>query len=298
MLVQKRFRLVEIVRSIWRSLLILFVLDCVVTFAYVGLGWTWIAPREVPLPLIGTGLAVFLGLRNNTAYARWWEARTLWGSVTNHSRNFARGLELLLPAAADGPIRAKLIQHQIAWAHALRASLRREEAGPAVAPFLPAETLAAVQESGNLPYAIQREMGVILGDAARGGRIDSMQAAALNTTLSALADAQGGLERIRNTPMSRQYAYFPQLFVGIYCLMLPFSVVPDLGLLTPIGSTLIGFIFLALDSAGRNLEDPFARSVHDVPMSAITRTIEIDLKQALGRTDDPVPLRPIRGVLR
>jgi putative membrane protein len=298
MLVQKKFSVVEVVRSIWRPLLVLFLLDCLVTAAYVGLKWTWIAPREVPLPLIGTGLAVFLGLRNNTAYSRWWEARTLWGSITNHSRNFARSLAMLLPSTQDDAAKAKLIQHQIAWAHALRASLRREDVEGVTRPFLPAETLAAIQASTNAPFAIQREMAALLADAARRGRLDPIQAAALNTTLSALTDAQGGLERIRNTPMPRQYALFPRIFVGVYCLMLPFGVVPDLGVLTPVGSTLIGFIFLALDAAGRNLEDPFARSVHDVPMSAITRTIEIDLKQALGHSDDPIPLRPIRGVLR
>ena len=65
----------------------LFLLDTLVTIAYVGLGWTWIVPAGLPLPLLGTGLAVFLGVRNNTAYARWWEARTLWGAALNNSRN-------------------------------------------------------------------------------------------------------------------------------------------------------------------------------------------------------------------
>ncbi len=98
--------------------------------------------------------------------------------------------------------------------------------------------------------------------------------------------------------MPQQYAAFSRVFVTAYCLMLPFGIVPDLNFLTPLGSAVIGFVFLALDESGRHLEDPFMRSVYDVPMSAITRTVEIDLRQAVGDSDVPPPLHPVRGILR
>ena len=98
--------------------------------------------------------------------------------------------------------------------------------------------------------------------------------------------------------MPQQYASFSRAFVTAYCLLLPFGIVPDLNILTPIGSAVIGFVFLALDESGRHLEDPFARSKYDVPMSAITRAIEIDLRQANGESDVPPPLHPVHGVLR
>jgi NADH dehydrogenase FAD-containing subunit len=67
--------------------------------------------------------------------------------------------------------------------------------------------------------------------------------------------------------------------------------------LTPIGSALLGFGFLALGSIGRDLEHPFDNSVHDVAMTSICRTIEINLKQYLGEADLPPPIEPVRGVL-
>ena len=67
--------------------------------------------------------------------------------------------------------------------------------------------------------------------------------------------------------------------------------------MTPIGSAALGFLFLALDEAGRHLQDPFARTIHDVPMASITRTIEIDLRDALGEHKVLEPLRPVLGVL-
>ena len=137
----------------------------------------------------------------------------------------------------------------------------------------------------------------MLAEARRERWIDAIEASGLNATLGSLTDAQGGLERIRNTPMPQQYAAFSRAFVTAYCLLLPFGIVPDLNLLTPFGSAIIGLVFLALDESGRHLEDPFAGSIYDVPMAAITRTIEIDLKQAIGGVDVPAPLAAVGGIL-
>lgn len=297
MIVNNRFRLSEVFAAVWRELALLFVLDVAVTIAYVGLGWTWIVPRDLPTSLLGTGLGIFLGVRNNTAYARWWEARTLWGAVVNHSRSFARSLALLLPQPESKTARETLIRYQIAWVHALRRSLHGTNAADDVRGFLSSETNQRIGLSRNAPLAIQREMADGLRDEARAGRLDTIQASALNTTLNALTDAQGGLERIRNTPLPEQYDQLPRTFVTIYCLLLPFAIVPDLNVLTPVGSAALAFLFLALDEAGRHLQDPFSRSIHDVPMGSIARTIEIDLRDALGEHKVLEPLRPVLGVL-
>ena len=118
----------------------------------------------------------------------------------------------------------------------------------------------------------------------------------MSDTMTQLANMQGGAERIKNTPMPRQYNYFPRLFVQVFCVLLPLAMVSDLGLATPLGSTAVGFIFLALDRVGRDLEDPFENTVYDVPMTSITRTIEINLNSLLGR-QGPEPVAPVDGVL-
>ena len=78
----------------------------------------------------------------------------------------------------------------------------------------------------------------------------------LNTTLSVLMDSRGATERIKNTPMPELYDRFIRLFINVYCLILPLRIVASQGLLTPAGSTLVGFMFLALDQIGRDLERP------------------------------------------
>ena len=69
-----------------------------------------------------------------------------------------------------------------------------------------------------------------------------------------------------------------------------------LGFATPLGSTVAGLMFLAVLQIGDDLVDPFANSIHDVPLSAMCRTIEIDLLQSIG-DPAPEPLQPDRDIL-
>lgn len=56
-------------------------------------------------------------------------------------------------------------------------------------------------------------------------------------------------------------------------------------------------IFFALDRIATNIENPFENRIDDTPMSAICRTIEINLRQQLGETDLPEPVQPVDGFL-
>lgn len=298
MIVSRRLDVVRILRSVGRPLAALLAYDIAVTALYVVWGQRWVGVDDLPLSLLGSALAVVLGVRNNVAYARWWEARSLWGSAVNNSRSFARGvLAMLGPGHAAAARRAALVRLQIAWAQALRLALRRQDPWGELERLLPADVLDRVRGKTNVPTALQAELGRSLAEADGEGELDSVRLAALDRTLSELANAQGGLERIKNTPMPRQFEQFPRVFVAAYCLLLPIGLVHDLGAATPVGSTVIGFAFYVLDQIGRDLEDPFEGTVHDVPMTAITRTVEVDLRQMLGEQEAPRPLGPVDGVL-
>jgi putative membrane protein len=79
--------------------------------------------------------------------------------------------------------------------------------------------------------------------------------------------------------------------------MTPLGLVADLGILTPLVSSLIAFMLLSLESFGNHIENPFENTINDVPMSALSRTIEINLKQGLGERQVPEPLKPVEGFL-
>ncbi len=74
-------------------------------------------------------------------------------------------------------------------------------------------------------------------------------------------------------------------------------MVENLGWYTPLGSTLVGFMFLALDKIGRDLDEPFSNTIYDVPLTSITKNIEINLREILGEKELPMPEVPVHGVL-
>jgi putative membrane protein len=295
MIVQRGLKLPLLLAQLGPILLTLLLYDIVVTVAFTVGHVGWLGMDNLPLPLLGSAIALVVTLRNNLAYARWWEARTLWGAVVNESRNLVRGLVALLD---DATLRGILARHQLAYAKALRCHLLRLPPWAEIAGDLPEPAMSRLRKAANVPAAIQREIATRLGACRSEGVLDTVSVAALNATLGALANAQGGLERIKNTPLPRQYNQFPLVFTRIYCLLIPLGLVRDMGYVTPLGSTLIGFMFLALDRIGRDLEDPFEGKVHDVPMQAIVRTIEIDLLQMVGEADVAAAIPVEDGVLR
>lgn len=293
MIVARGWRLPNVMHYVGLPLLLLFAWDTLIAALYVGLHQKWVSAGELPMPLIGSALAIFISLRNNNAYARWSEARQLWGGVVNYSRTLARQVRLYLPGdpAADTVVRL-----QVAYAHALRCHLRRQDCRDEIAHLIDRGTQERLRGASNVPDALLGEIADLLA-ALRSGTLDTIQLAAFDGTLAALANMQGGAERLKNTPMPRQYTVFPRVFVQLFCLLLPLAMVADLGWATPLGSTLVGFIFLALDRVGGDLEDPFENRIYDVPLTSITRTIEINLRQGLGHDGLPQPLTPVDGVL-
>ena len=132
-------------------------------------------------------------------------------------------------------------------------------------------------------------------------------------TIKELYELQGQCERIKNTPFPRQYAEFSRWFVRVFMFLLPlglldvFSAQIDAagtalglalaGLPMALSSCLISWVFVTMEGVGDASEDPFERSLNDVPMNALCRTIERDLRQLLGESEVPEPEQPAGLVL-
>jgi ion channel-forming bestrophin family protein len=251
-------------------------------------------------------IGIVVGFRNSAAYGRWWEARTLWGAIVNKSRTLARQVLTTMQPEANATaieqaelaaVQRQLVLYQVAYVHALRQQLRGLDPLAAVAHLLPAGDAAKLAGEKNLALTLQRQMSDMLVAARERGWLNQWEWQAIDGSMSGLMDAQGGAERIKNTPMPKQFEFFPRFFVEIYCVMLPVGLVESLGWFTPLGSTLVGFMFLALDKIGDDLEEPFENCFNDVPITAIATTIEINLRQLLGETELPPAEQPIHGVL-
>ncbi|MHC1480784.1 bestrophin family protein [Frateuria aurantia] len=293
MIVPGRAHIGHIMRYVGRPLAILFAWDVIVTAGYMGLAQHWIEFPALPLTLLGSAVAVYLTFRNNVAYARWWEGRILWGSMVNYSRSFAREAKILLEQGKVELART-LVHRHIAYVHALRLHLRRQAPWDELSPRLAADEIARLKQVANVPNAILDRTGAIVAGEAE---LDSIRLAALESTMTALSNAQGGMERIKNTPLPQQYATYTVLFTHAFCLLLPLGMVESLGFYTPLGSTAAGFVFLALLQTGNDIQNPFENSEHDVPLTTITRSIEIDLRDGLGENHGLKGFTPEHDVL-
>ncbi len=292
---------------IWRRLLFIAGLSCALTLGHLELQGFFVKDiTALPFTLIGFALSVFLGFRTSTAYNRFWEGRTLWGALVNSSRNLTRHVHTwLAPQPGAPPVdawelserRRRLVYHTIAFSHALRQRLRCEDDIDAYSALLDPPLCAALVRDVNRPQAIVTQLGGQLRQAYEVGLIHPQHVALLEANLVALTDIQGGCERIGTTPLPYVYRVLVHQIVGLYCFSLPFGLLHTLGWFAPAVSILVSYAFFGLDAIGEELDNPFEVDANDLPLSALARGIEIDLRARLGESDLPAPAEPHHGLL-
>ncbi|HEY1230130.1 MAG TPA: bestrophin family ion channel [Ramlibacter sp.] len=265
-----------------------------------GFVYQWkVTLTTVPFSLIGLALAIFLGFRNSTAYDRYWEARKLWAEVESRSRTFARQVLTLLlldpptiPVPRDDP-RHGLVMRTIAFASALRHQLRGTDPLPDMRRLLHATDAAGFAAARSGTDFLLRRNGEMLGDLLRTRRVDAPVAADLDQSLSALATAAAGCERIQNTPVPFPYTLLLHRTAWLYCFLLPFGLVDTVGFMTPFVVAIVAYTFFGLDALGDEIEEPFGLAANHLPLDALCQAVEIHLREALGETDLPAALQPV-----
>ncbi|MCE7921715.1 MAG: hypothetical protein DYG98_01545 [Haliscomenobacteraceae bacterium CHB4] len=136
------------------------------------------------------------------------------------------------------------------------------------------------------------------------GLIDDFRHMELQKFVSMMYDEQGKSERIKNFPFPRQYATIPLLLIKFMSVLLPFALVAEFEKAGPFYvwmavpfNGIVTWVFILMEMIGDYSENPFEGTYNDVPISNISRTIEIDLKEMLGEKDIPAPTQPVDGML-
>ena len=234
----------------------------------------------------------------------------------------------------DRKMHARLIHRQIAWINALRVQLRQPKSwaikeNRAVEKMIDrhgernpscneAYNYVDMREFTDLRKRVNPATHLVKNQAAdvtalkEKGILDGFQEDQLQSVLEEFYNLQGKCERIKNTPFPRQYGYFSRVFTWIFILLVPFGLldvfesdsIKILGntndwyifLMIPF-SVLISWIFMTMEKVGGNSEDPFEGRINDVPMTALCRTIEIDLRDMLDEEELPEPVLPKDNIL-
>jgi putative membrane protein len=311
MILRKIFNPVAVLRYMRWELAVSTVLSVAVYFLYHNQQLEKVSLPFSVAAILGSALAIFLAFRNNNAYNRWWEARTIWGSIINNSRIFARQIIANADSALAGgkasaeqiaSYKTELIYRQIAFAHALRLHLRGQNSFGELANLLSHEEFEQVLQKQNIPNYLLFLQGKRIKDGMKMEILGAFDNISLEPTLAGFNNFQGACERIKNTPLLRQYHYFTKLFLLVFMALLPFSLIADFSkmgapaLMIPL-SILIAFVFGVMGKVGEVNEDPFENRITDIPMSAMCNTIERDLKEMLGETALPEKFTPQNGFL-
>ena len=298
----------------WKRVAVATIVAIVVTVLHEQHGDFAIDLSPLPFTLIGLALSIFLGFRNNTSYDRFWEGRKLWGRMVNVSRSFTRQLLTQIgPRMADATsdhsvgeveqaeleaARRDLVHAQIAYVHALRHHLRDEDTLAELEGLLPPELLRSLETELNRPVAITQWIGEQLRVLYDRGWIHPLHLSVLEGSLTEITTVQGACERIKSTPIPTSYTVLLHRIVALYCLGLPFGIMTTVGVMTPMVVAIVAYAFYGLDAVGSEIEDPFGLDPNDLPLSALSRMIEVNLRQRLGERDLPPLLEPDDGILQ
>ncbi|MDF3936362.1 bestrophin family protein [Pseudomonas citronellolis] len=286
----------SIIPAIWRKVLYTVLLSSLVVATHGTLYHYKVVITSTPFTLWGLTLAIFLGFRNNVAYQRFWEARTLWGELLIVSRNLARQSLSLLPGLDDSGRRV-LIERLAAFAYVLRDQLRGRPQSDDARRLLGDELADALAHTPNPGNALLARLGRDFAEAGRRGGASDMAQANVDQQLSRLSYVLGGCERIRGTPIPYPYILMLHRIVHVYCFLLPFCLVDSIGWFTPLAVCVLAYTFFGLDALGDQIADPFDTQPNDLPLDAMSRNLEIAMLEILGEQELPAPLQPVDGLL-
>lgn len=227
---------------------------------------------------MGAALGLLLVFRNSTAYEKWWEARKEVGALVNTSRNFAITLNGLLPA--DVPEKKELSNLLIAFVYNLKSHLRNY-ADESSLHILPEYDRIMIQKASHKPAVIANIMINRIEDIWKRKLITDIQQSLLIEKIHGLIDILGKCERIKNTPLPMSYMILLKFLINLYVIILPFSLVDDIGWLCIPIVILLYYILMSIVITAEEIEEPFGYDLNDLEMDKIAVNIKNNVTELI-----------------
>ena len=330
----KSYRLQEFLIWTRRNIYWLVLIGVVPVILFQVFHFHWIAIPWTVVALLGTATAFIVGFKNTQTYNRTWEARQIWGAIVNSSRSWGAMSRDIIPDDAKSK---ELIYRHFAWLTALRYQMRDSRAWETssksynkeyqqyykiperetsleseLIKYLQKEEVDSILKTKNRATQLLALQSKLLRELFDAKQIDSHQYVEMQKSLNEFFEHQGKSERIKNFPYPRQFASINTFFIRLFCFLLPFGMLLEfqklndyvegpmkghmVWLVLPF-SVLISWVYTSLEQVGESTENPFEGSSNDVPISQISRMIEIDLREMLGETDLPEALTPMNNIV-
>jgi len=236
--------------------------------------------------ILGIMLGLFLVIRTNTAYDRWWEGRKLWGALVNNCRTLAIKISSFTTNAEDKNFfRTQIPNLVFSMKEHLRDSIKVGEM-----EFPEQGMKNAVIKSKHRPNMITRMIYQRIQMLRDRGDLSQEQFFVLDKEVKAFTDIIGACERIKATPIPYSYSMFIKKFVFFYINSLPFALVWQFGYwAVPIVVSIFYFLF-SIELIAEEIEDPFGTDINDLPLDELAVKIKNAVREIIDTENYEYPI--------
>jgi putative membrane protein len=240
--------------------------------------------------VFGLAVAFFLGFRMNSAYDRWWEARKIFGELTNNTRSFVAKIYVYYSnnenfketQQQDFKLEAqRLIELSILYIHQLKNEMHNN-----FKPTFNEQAIGIINEfiiNTNNKISNEILVALIMRIEYNFSSKSNIEKGDLMQHINRFYDIQGKAERIKNTPFLMIYSAFTKIIVSFYVILIPLFIGDiDLGgedsrfefLAIPI-MVIISTAFLTINKLANLFGEPFSENKKtSITIDEICKTIE------------------------
>ncbi|WP_019215470.1 bestrophin family protein [Legionella tunisiensis] len=234
----------------------------------------WLAIPISPFEYAGLVMGLILVFRINAGYDRWWEARKLWGSVVNSSRNLAIIIANYVPPSEKELI-SRLMGYVAAIPYLMKNNLRMNESIKEVEHLIDPPTFEELPNIAHKPNFISSKLAGLLSLLVKENKINEFSFLKAEECREIIIDCQGACERILKTPMPFVMAIKSRRFILLFLLILPIALVDYSIYINPLVTALVAYALFSLDQIGVELQNPFSpERLSHLPLEDICQGIE------------------------
>jgi ion channel-forming bestrophin family protein len=260
------------------SMFTMGLLTSLLVWVHIEYGFFKIPSNTPMLGAVSLVVGMLLVFRMNTAYDRWWEGRKLIGQLMNTSRFLSMKVDAYVDDKDQKSYLEKLI---ICYPYTMAEHLQNSTGYNKAIQYLPKhlmdDFISAVHKPSYIITLISKEFMKLNREQI----FSNEQLLVLENCLSVFTDIVGACERIKNTPIPFAYAIHLKRIILLYCLMLPFTLINDLGYWSVLVVMLIFFVLVGIEIIGEEIEDPFGKDENDLPIVETADNIRKNIEYLL-----------------
>lgn len=222
-------------------------------------------------------LGCLLVFRTNSAYSRWWDARTYWGDLVSAFRNLGSKLAFMV-RIPEGEL-DEVERILVAFPYALRDHLREGLEVCDLPGFEEDETATE-----HVPSHLTGRLYNAMCKWKARGWIDGAELRVIDYDLRQLMEIVGRCESIRLTRVATSYRVFARQCVLLFLITLPWGIAQDFGWWTLPLTSIVAYFMLGLEVVAEHVEEPFGDDEDDLDLDRLCASIESSVTGIFDRS--------------